>query len=169
MRTDERVRFMDEIISGVQVIKMYAWEIPFAKLIMHARRMELKTVRKISYVRALYITFMLFTTRIAIFCTMLSIALLYGSDQITAAKVFAMSSYFGVIAITMTQMFVRGVAEIAEVLVAFKRLQKFLMLEEKQTKGIESKKNVQNDSNGSASADKIEVNFANIHSLAKDT
>lgn len=159
LRTDERVRFMDEVISGVQVIKMYAWESPFAKLIMHARRMELKIVQKISYVRALYMTFMLFTTRIAIFCTMLSIALLYGSDQITASKVFCMSSYFGVIANTMSQMFVRGVAEIAEVLVAFKRLQNFLSLEEKQTKYIGSEQNGQNDTNGFASTDKIEVLF----------
>lgn len=79
---------MDEIISGVQVIKMYAWEKPFTKLITLARKMELKIVRKSAYVRGLYMTFMLFTTRMALFCTMLSIALLYGADQITAAKVF---------------------------------------------------------------------------------
>lgn len=136
LRTDERVRFMDEIISGVQVIKMYAWEIPFTKLITWARKMELKVVRKSSYVRALYMTFMLFTTRMAIFCTMLSIILLYGSDQITAAKVFVISSYFGIVAHTMSQMFVRGVAEIAESLVAFRRLQNFLELEEKKVHSI---------------------------------
>lgn len=156
LRTDERVRFMDEIISGVQVIKMYAWEVPFAKLITYARRMELKIVRKTSYVRALYMTFMLFTTRMAIFCTMLSMALLYGSDQITAAKVFVISSYFGIIAHTMSQMFVRGVAEIAEVLVAFKRLQNFLLLEEKITGRIEGNKNGYDDTNG-YTGDKVEV------------
>lgn len=141
LRTDERVRFMDEIISGVQVIKMYAWEIPFSKLITYARQMELKIVRKSSYVRALYMTFMLFTTRMAIFCTMLAITLLHGSDQITAAKVFVISSYFSIIAMTMSQMFVRGVAEIAEVLVALKRLQNFLELDEKKTKRIYDEKN----------------------------
>lgn len=168
LRTDERVRFMDEIITGVQVIKMYAWEIPFTKLITLARRMELKIVRKSSYVRALYMTFMLFTTRMAIFCTMLTIALLYGSDKITASKVFVISSYYGIIAHTMSQMFVRGVAEIAEALVAFKRLQNFLTLEEKQIKCIGSERNVgigTNTKNGFAPTDKIEVIFWSLYSL----
>ncbi|XP_055306698.1 ATP-binding cassette sub-family C member 4-like [Sitodiplosis mosellana] len=144
LRTDERVRFMDEVISGVQVIKMYAWEKPFTKLINYARQMELKIVRKSSYVRALYMTFMLFTTRMAIFCTMLAITVLYGSHEITAAKVFVISSYFGIIAHTMSQMFVRGVAEIAEVLVALKRLQNFLELDEKKTQSICAEKNGRN-------------------------
>lgn len=131
LRTDERVRFMDEIISGVQVIKMYAWELPFTNLITYARKLELNIVRKNSYVRGLYMTFLLFTTRMALFCTMLSIVLLYGSDQLTAAKVFVISAYFNIVSQTMSQMFVRGVAEIAETMVAFRRLQNFLEYEEK--------------------------------------
>jgi ATP-binding cassette subfamily C (CFTR/MRP) protein 4 len=37
-RTDGRVKFMNEIIVGMQVIKMYAWEKPFAHLVSLARR-----------------------------------------------------------------------------------------------------------------------------------
>lgn len=76
---------MDEIIAGVQVIKMYAWEIPFGKVIRHARKLELKIITKSSYIRGLFMTFNLFTTRIALFCTLLTMALT--GQKITAAKV----------------------------------------------------------------------------------
>ena len=36
--TDKRVRIMNEIISGIRVIKMYAWENAFKKLITKLRR-----------------------------------------------------------------------------------------------------------------------------------
>ena len=79
---------MDEIISGVQVIKMYAWEKPFEKLINYARKMELKIVTKLSYVRGLFMTFNLFTTRVALFFMLMAMTLIY-NERITAAKVSA--------------------------------------------------------------------------------
>lgn len=76
---------MDEIISGIQVIKMYAWEKPFAKVIKFARSSEIKIITKSSYVRATFMAFNLFTTRCALFCTILTMALT--DQEITAAKV----------------------------------------------------------------------------------
>ncbi|XP_063700314.1 ATP-binding cassette sub-family C member 4-like [Culicoides brevitarsis] len=134
LRTDERVRLMDEIISGIQVIKYYAWEVPFAKLIRVARKMELRVVRKSSYVRALYMTFMLFTTRMALFATMLAIVVL--GDELTASKVYVTAAYYAIISSTMSQMWVRGVAEIAEAFVSIKRIKKFLEYEEKESEKL---------------------------------
>lgn len=48
-------------------------------------------------------------------------------------KVFVVNSYYNVISQTMTQMFVRGIAEIAEAIVAVRRLQNFLEFEERDT------------------------------------
>lgn len=154
LRTDERVRLMDEIVSGVQAIKMYAWETPFSKLIAWARKMELNVVRKNSYVRGLYMTFMIFTSRMAVFSTILAIALLYGSDQITVAKVFVISSYFGVVSIAMCQVFVRGLTETTEAVVSFRRIQNILELEEKAVDAVHDE-----GKNGAAHASEVCFKF----------
>ncbi len=39
-RTDKRVKIMSEILSGIQAIKMYAWEKSFAKLVAHIRKYD---------------------------------------------------------------------------------------------------------------------------------
>jgi ATP-binding cassette subfamily C (CFTR/MRP) protein 4 len=41
MKTDNRIRLMNEIISGIKVIKMYTWEKPFATLVGLARKYDL--------------------------------------------------------------------------------------------------------------------------------
>lgn len=151
---------MDEIISGVQVIKMYAWERPFEKLLTWARLMELEVLRKTSYIRAFHMTFMFFTSRTALFCTMLTMIALYGPEEITAAKVFVASSYFGIISHLMSQRFSRSVAECAEVLVSLKRLEDFLYLEEKKIMRVNEHEN----ENGSVDC-KVEVRWQPISDI----
>lgn len=125
---------MDEIISGVQVIKMYAWEKPFCAMVELARKLELRVVTKSSYIRGIYMTFNLFTTRMALYCTLVTI-LMFG-NELTVDKVFVVSSYFNILAQTMTGMFVRGFAELAECMVAIRRLQGFLVFDEFQGSNI---------------------------------
>lgn len=128
LKTDERVRLMDEILSGIQVIKMYAWEKPFAKLIKFARKAELKIITKSSYVRGLYMTFNLFTTRVALFSTLITLALT--DKPITASAAFVLMSYLNLVSHTMSQMFVRGISEMAELIVAIHRLEEFMLNDE---------------------------------------
>ncbi|XP_046426432.1 ATP-binding cassette sub-family C member 4-like isoform X2 [Neodiprion fabricii] len=130
LKTDERVQLMDEIVSGVQVIKMYAWEKPFCALIELARKLELRVVTKTSYLRGIYMSFNLFTTRMALWGTMIAMVLF--DQELTADTIFVISAYFNILAQTMSSMFVRGVAETAECMVAVRRLQYFLMYDEFQ-------------------------------------
>lgn len=37
-RTGKRIRIMNEVVQGIQIIKMYAWEHSFAKLIDMVRK-----------------------------------------------------------------------------------------------------------------------------------
>lgn len=129
--TDERVRFMGEIISGIQAIKMYAWERPFAKVIAASRRLELKAIMKMAYIRAIYMAFCMFTTRTALFCTMIAMIPVYGQQSLTVDKIFKIATLFNAISYAMTQAFARSVAETAETIAAIKRLQRFLDYEEK--------------------------------------
>lgn len=36
--TDRRIKLMDEVVAGIRVIKMYAWEFSFKRLVNEARR-----------------------------------------------------------------------------------------------------------------------------------
>ena len=51
-KTDIRIRVMNEIIQGIKVIKMYAWEDSFAKLIQQARKDEINVIQKTCFYKA---------------------------------------------------------------------------------------------------------------------
>jgi ATP-binding cassette subfamily C (CFTR/MRP) protein 4 len=38
VKTDDRIRLMSDITSGIQTVKMYTWEESFANLVKQARR-----------------------------------------------------------------------------------------------------------------------------------
>nr|CAD7428950.1 unnamed protein product [Timema monikensis] len=86
LKTDERIRLMNEVVSSVRVIKMYAWEIPFSKLVSEARRKEMKELRATSYVRAIIFSFEMLTTRLTLLITIL--AYVFMGNYVTAEKKF---------------------------------------------------------------------------------
>lgn len=49
---DKRVRMMSELLRGVKVIKMYAWEESFMQRINSIRKKELTIMRRAAYVNA---------------------------------------------------------------------------------------------------------------------
>ncbi|XP_018374238.1 PREDICTED: probable multidrug resistance-associated protein lethal(2)03659, partial [Trachymyrmex cornetzi] len=138
IRTDERVRLMNEIISGIQAIKMYTWENFFTSLIEKARKKEVNIIQWASCVRGIVKSFIVFTTRISLFITILSY-ILFGY-KITAEKVYVITAYYNSLSLIMTAYFPQGITQVAETIVSIKRLQKFLMYEELTLSEIEAKK-----------------------------
>lgn len=135
IRTDERVRLMNEIISGIQVIKMYTWEKPFAKLVSMARRYEIKVVRGTSYVRGILLSFIMFSTRIAVFASIFAFVAL--GNKITAEQVFVVTAFYNVLRATMTVFFPQGIGMVAEAHVSIGRLNKFLLYEENSIRELQ--------------------------------
>ena len=47
---------MNQIINGVEVIKMYVWEVPYSLLVEKARRKEVDVIKKYSIVEQIGLT-----------------------------------------------------------------------------------------------------------------
>ncbi|KAF2905534.1 hypothetical protein ILUMI_00648 [Ignelater luminosus] len=134
-RTDDRVKKMAEIISGIQVIKMYGWEKPFAGVVNIARAKEIKVVTWASYVRGIVVSSAVFIERTILFITVIAYVLF--GNAITADKVFSMAQFFNLLQLSLAILFPFAVSIGAETLISIKRLKEFLMLEEKQESIVE--------------------------------
>ncbi|XP_034236432.1 probable multidrug resistance-associated protein lethal(2)03659 [Thrips palmi] len=128
LRTDERVRLMNEIIGAIQVIKMYAWEVPFQKMVTIARKLEVNQIMNTNYIRGTIVSFIIFAKRFSIFAALLTFAL--AGDKLTAKHVFIVTAYFNILQANMTVFFPQGITQVAEALVSVKRLQKIMLLPE---------------------------------------
>ncbi|XP_060517421.1 probable multidrug resistance-associated protein lethal(2)03659 isoform X2 [Cylas formicarius] len=134
-RTDQRVKLMSEIISGIQVIKMYAWEKPLEQIIKYLRAREIKVLTSASYVRGFMLSCMVFIERSTLFLTVVCYVLL--GHNITADKVFSMAQFFNILQAAMAIFFPMAISLGAEAWVSVKRLEDVLVLDEKQVSVVE--------------------------------
>ncbi|EFA04472.2 putative multidrug resistance-associated protein lethal(2)03659-like Protein [Tribolium castaneum] len=136
-RTDYRVKLMNEIISGIQIIKMYAWEKPFEQIVKQARKHEIDVVTQASYLRGIYLSCMVFIERTTLFLTITCYVLL--GNPITADKVFSIAQFYNILQLALAICYPMAITFGAETLVSIKRLCDFLVLEEKPQSQIERK------------------------------
>ncbi|CAD1479365.1 unnamed protein product, partial [Heterotrigona itama] len=164
LRTDERVRLTNEIITGIQAIKMYTWEKPFSQLIERARKREISVIRGMSLIRGVTMSFILFTTRMSLFATIVAYIML--GNRITAEKVFMLQAFYNILRLNMTRLIkskktidLVGITQLAELLVSVKRLQKFMLYEEinKTSEEAESKKKASNVGRNKNDVDNVET------------
>ncbi|KAK9680179.1 ABC transporter transmembrane region [Popillia japonica] len=127
-RTDTRVKLMSEITSGIQVIKMYAWEKPFEKVVQLARKLEIDCLAKTSYIRGFTVALMVFTERFTTYLTIIAYVLL--GNPLTSDKVFSLAQFFNTIQLYMAIFFPLAMSTFAEAIVSVRRLEDFLLLDE---------------------------------------
>lgn len=129
---DERVKLMNEIIAAMQVIKMYAWEKSFAKIIAFIRKKEIKAIKgSLNIYAALQCTNMI--SKLSLFLSL--VAYVYTGEIVTAKKVFIISSYYDALNNSLLHFWPLAVTTWAETVVCARRVVTFLMQSEDPADG----------------------------------
>ncbi|XP_049801524.1 ATP-binding cassette sub-family C member 4-like [Schistocerca nitens] len=124
-RTDERMRMMNEIVQGIQVIKMYAWEKPFAELVAAARKSEFRRLLQAAYLKGLLVASAVFMERSSLLVTLLAH---YLAGQVAGPeKIFAMAQFFNILNLCLATMFPWAISSLQEAKVSFQRIEDFLL------------------------------------------
>lgn len=131
---------------------MYAWEKPFSKVVSYARKKEINVIRYVSWIRGILLSFIIFSSRVSIFISLVMYAVL--GNFVTAQSAFVITAYYNVLRQTMTVFFPQAVGMLAETRVSVKRLEKYLLYDEIERdfqiasknieNGIETKENLKN-------------------------
>lgn len=152
-QTDQRVKLMNEIIHGIQVIKMYAWEKPFIKIVTEIRKRELRNLRGAFLVRGLYMLILVAFSRGYIYIV-LALYIFTGS-YVTSYLVFITSIYSYLISNSGVSATLKAFIDLGELSTSIKRLQKLLSLDEYNGHGTNNKM-VDNNTGGTV------INFDSV-------
>nr|QST14987.1 ABCC4-1 protein [Diaphanosoma celebensis] len=129
--TDDRISKMSEILSGIRIIKMYAWEKPFVELVRMCRKDEMSAIRKSAYLAAFSLSLSQLMTKLTLFPTFLVEILTGGS--LTAEKTFVTVALLNTVGVVLGDEFpeaMRYFMEGRELTIVFFP-QNYLLLEEK--------------------------------------
>ena len=141
IRTDERVRLMNEIIPAMRVIKMYTWEKPFAHLVENARILEVAKIKMTAILRGINLALFFVSSKIITFLILI-IFIIFREGKLTAENVFVTISLIDQMRVHMTLYFPYGISTGAESLVSTNRIQDFLLLDEINDSGKIERQNI---------------------------
>jgi ATP-binding cassette subfamily C (CFTR/MRP) protein 4 len=127
-KTDIRIRIMNEIIKGIKVIKMYAWETSFSNLVANARKEEIEIVQTTCLFKAICDIF--FFVSIPIVIGFVFNAYVSMGNVLTAEKAFLTLTLYNMVKIPLLWKFPAAVKMLTETLISIRRIQEFLLLEE---------------------------------------
>ncbi|KAF9942250.1 hypothetical protein BGZ67_002583 [Mortierella alpina] len=145
---DGRIRIMNEILSGIKIVKLYGWEESFRDRVNVYRRREVATLRRIGVIFS-FLSIMF--SSIPLLVALVSFAVYatvggpdFGPGEISAQRVFVSISLFGMLNRPIG-MLSHLIAEAIGLLVATRRIQKFLLAEEIAESTTESIKTLPED------------------------
>ena len=126
--TDERVRITNEFVKAIKVIKMYAWEEPFCKMISDARKREVEMIKRASFLRGLNLGLFFVATKVIMFIMLF----LYVGDGklLNSSSVFVAMSLINQLRSAVCLYIPYAVSIGAESLISISRIEKFLLLHE---------------------------------------
>ncbi|KAF9536563.1 hypothetical protein EC957_010429 [Mortierella hygrophila] len=137
---DERIRTLSDVFSGIELVKLCAWEVPFQEKIMMLRSIEVKYIFKANTMRAINMAIYFFFQPLTALFVFVTYWLQYkGGDAskiLSPDKVFVSLTLFNVMRLTMTSFFPKALETMAETRVSVRRITDFLMLPE--LRGIEN-------------------------------
>ncbi|CAB4055241.1 ABCC4 [Lepeophtheirus salmonis] len=119
---------MNEILDGIKVIKMYAWETPFVQLVTNARKNEMSVIKQTAGCKSFNYAFFSTSSRFVLLPVFL-LMVLFGVE-INAQKIFLIFGLFDAIKLPLTHFFPSAISASSEALVSMKRIEEFLLLNE---------------------------------------
>ncbi|CAH1406917.1 unnamed protein product [Nezara viridula] len=122
---DERVKTINEVLSGMKVLKLYGWEPSFEEKVQMIREKEAKVLRKAAYLRAAVSFIWTCAPFLVSLLTFMTYVLIDEKNILDSAKVFVSLSLFNIMK-TPLAMVPNVISNLVQATVSIKRLNKFL-------------------------------------------
>ena len=122
---DERVRLIHELLSGIRVVKFYAWENHFERRIEELRARELKALKSRKYLDALCVYFWATTPVLVAILTFVTFVMMGGT--LTSAKVLTCMTLFNML-ISPLNAFPWVLGGLVEAWISLKRVRNLIQL-----------------------------------------
>ncbi|NWQ58725.1 MRP3 protein, partial [Neopipo cinnamomea] len=135
---DSRIKLMNEILGGIKVLKLYAWEPSFSEKVLEIRKNELRVLKKSAYLNSLS-TFAWISAPFLVALTTFAVYVSVDEKNILdAEKAFVSISLFNILKFPLN-MLPQVISNIAQTSVSLKRIQQFLSHDELDPNCVETK------------------------------
>uniref|UniRef100_A0A2K5LVY3 Multidrug resistance-associated protein 1-like n=1 Tax=Cercocebus atys TaxID=9531 RepID=A0A2K5LVY3_CERAT len=134
---DKQIKLLKEILHGIKILKLYAWEPSYKNKIIKIRDQELefqKSARYLTVFSMLTLTCIPFLVSLATFCVYF---LLDEGNILTATKVFTSMSLFNILRIPLFEL-PTVISTVVQTKISLGRLEDFLNTEELLPQNIET-------------------------------